>query len=136
MLEHLIYLSRADPYLAVADVDAILRVARSLNAARRITGALFFNAHTFVQVLEGDSAWLDVLLTSLGRDARHSEMEVVHRAAIAERNFGNWSMAYTDRLTPLAPLFDDMTPLEAVLDGMRGDTRFVSGFIKSIRLSI
>jgi len=136
MLEHLIYLSKADPYLAISDIDAILRASRGLNAARNITGALFFNAHMFVQVLEGDSTWLDILLASLHRDARHSAVEVVHRAAIAGRNFGSWSMAYTDRLAPLSPLFDDMTPLEAVLDGMRGDTRFVSGFIKSISLSI
>lgn len=92
---------------ALADIIA---VARSRNADLDVTGALVFTRRHFAQLLEGEAAALQELMTSIRRDRRHSDLNVVGTVAIAERRFASWSMAYAgpstyvDRhIVPLLP---------------------------------
>ena len=79
-----------------AEIDAILSVSRRNNAASNVTGALLFNGEAFAQVLEGPQDAVDVAYAKLRFDARHSNVLLLQHTKQLERNFGNWTMAYSD----------------------------------------
>ncbi len=103
-LERLAYRSRAtvsvDSLLLIAD---ILAVSQRNNRRDGISGALTYSDGVFFQVVEGYPEDLDRLLRRLADDPRHSGITVVHRAPVAGRLFGEWSMT-APRIAPdLAP---------------------------------
>jgi hypothetical protein len=75
-------------------VQDILSVARRKNAQLGFTGALMFNSGCFLQILEGRHAPLLELFERIKRDERHSAVSMLTIEPIAERAFGNWSMAF------------------------------------------
>ena len=75
-------------------IQDILSVARLKNAQLGITGALMFNSGCFLQTLEGMHDPLMELFKHIERDNRHDEVSILTCEPIAERAFGNWSMAY------------------------------------------
>lgn len=89
-----IYVSVADPLLSPADIDAILVTARRNNARDGLTGALIYNGHNFMQLLEGDAERVDACLAAIREDARHSGMIEIRRRAIEQREFADWTMLY------------------------------------------
>lgn len=89
-----IYVSVADPLLSQGDIDAILATARCNNARDALTGALIYNGHNFMQLLEGPADRLDACLAAIRTDARHSGMIEIRRRAIEKRDFAEWSMLY------------------------------------------
>lgn len=99
-LERLAYRSRAtvsmDSLLLIAD---ILAVSQRNNRRDGITGALTYSDGVFFQVVEGYPEDLDRLLRRLAEDPRHSEITIVHRASVAGRLFGEWSMT-APRIAP------------------------------------
>ena len=110
LVRSLLYIS--DSALMLPDdewqVDAIVDVARSRNAALGVTGALMFAHTNFVQVLEGSQAALDELMASIRRDRRHHDVRVLEEERLACRRFPGWAMAYVGpaalveaRLSPL-----------------------------------
>ena len=93
MIEQLVYISRAaSPDGCEADVLDILAQSRRHNPANNITGALAVTSTHFVQILEGTPGSLDVLLLKLLLDDRHVDIEVLDRAPVTERAFGQWAM--------------------------------------------
>lgn len=66
----------------------------SRNAGLAVTGALLFTGTHFAQALEGSEASVDLLMTSISRDKRHSRVTIVDRSKITRRRFANWQMAY------------------------------------------
>ncbi len=96
-LERLVYRSRAtEAYCGPAHLAQLLRVATRNNQANRMTGALALSDQTFVQVVEGPAARLNELLVRLGRDSRHSDLDLLGRWSITSRLFGCWAMAPAD----------------------------------------
>jgi len=99
-LERLAYRSHAtvsmESLLLIAD---ILAVSQRNNRRDGISGALTYSDGVFFQVVEGYPEDLDRLLRRLGADPRHRDITVVHRAAVAGRVFGEWSMT-APRITP------------------------------------
>ncbi|WP_338426355.1 BLUF domain-containing protein [Sphingopyxis kveilinensis] len=89
-----IYVSVADPLLSSADIDAILVTARRNNARDALTGALIYNGHNFMQLLEGAADRVDACLAAIREDVRHSGMVEIRRRAIEEREFADWTMLY------------------------------------------
>ena len=80
-----------------SDYDIVQQIAKAsaqANSLIGLTGALIFTGTHFVQILEGDRAEIDRLLTVIERDTRHTEMRIVERKSIAKRRFSTWSMAY------------------------------------------
>ncbi|QTC92799.1 BLUF domain-containing protein [Brevundimonas goettingensis] len=103
-LERLAYRSRAtvsvDSLLLIADV---LAVSQRNNRRDGVSGALTYSDGVFFQVVEGYPEDLDRLLRRLSEDPRHSAITIVHRAPVAGRLFGEWSMT-APRIAPdLAP---------------------------------
>jgi hypothetical protein len=95
-LHSLLYISRSmlAPDEAQAAVQAIVALSIVRNAEAGLTGALICTGRYFAQVLEGDSAAIETLMERLRRDVRQTDMLVVDHEAIAQRHFGDWSMAY------------------------------------------
>ena len=77
----------------LAEVDDILAVARHKNAALGITGALMFNGSHYAQVLEGERGAVERLFETINLDPRHADVALLSFEPVAERLFGNWSMA-------------------------------------------
>jgi len=89
-----IYISVADPLIGEQDIAALLVEARRNNQRDALTGALIFNGHNFLQLLEGPADKVDACLDKIRRDPRHSGMIEVRRRTIDERAFAEWTMLY------------------------------------------
>ena len=89
-----IYISTGTHDLCDEELVALFDVSRRNNAARNITGALGYHDRTFIQVLEGPDAVVEVLLATIARDTRNTEMTVFDRTRVDERAFGAWSMGW------------------------------------------
>ncbi len=55
---------------------------------------LLYTNRSFFQVLEGEEARVDALLTRIHADPRHARLTVVIREVIAKRTFSDWTMGY------------------------------------------
>jgi hypothetical protein len=80
--------------MAEAAVQSIVRFSQLANAENDITGALIFTGTHFAQIVEGQVADVDRLVSALARDSRHEDMITIARREISERRFAGWSMAY------------------------------------------
>ncbi len=89
-----IYVSVADPLIGEQDIAALLVQARRNNQRDALTGALIFNGHNFLQLLEGPGDKVDACLAVIRNDPRHSGMVEIRRREIAERAFAEWTMLY------------------------------------------
>lgn len=108
MLCRLAYASRAliDGH-SVEFLDMVRASART-NLERGVTGALFFNAVEFFQVIEGEEAAIDALFAAIRRDLRHFDVALLLREQVAARRFANWQLKTIDgaRYLHLRHLFD------------------------------
>jgi hypothetical protein len=95
-LYHLAYVSAATPGFDLADLDAVLKVAREHNAAADISGMLLFEGASFLQVLEGQLSVIDPLMERIRTDPRHANTVLLLREQIEERSFSDWTMGYTE----------------------------------------
>ena len=89
-----IYVSVADPLIREEDIAAILLAARRNNQRDDLTGALIYNGHNFMQLLEGPPKKVEACLDAIRRDPRHSGMTEVRRRSVETRDFADWSMLY------------------------------------------
>ncbi len=79
-----------------SDLAAITREAIEHNSAQDITGVLLHHNHVFVQVLEGSTDGLELLMNKLRKDRRHRNIEVLLDGRIRVRAFSDWSMRAFD----------------------------------------
>ena len=92
----LIYRSRsllADGGKDEAALLAILKQARSANAALGITGALMLYDDWFAQVLEGPQNAVEALYAKIKLDPRHSGVRLNEAGPVLRQLFGKWAMA-------------------------------------------
>lgn len=89
-----IYVSVADPLIGEQDIAALLVQARRNNQRDSLTGALIFNGHNFLQLLEGPAGKVEACLAAIRRDPRHSGMIEIRHRTIDERAFAEWTMLY------------------------------------------
>ncbi len=82
---------------SLSAVNELLSVARSRNQEMDISGALFFNAGRFVQVLEGDEAAVRTIFKSVEGDPRHDQVTILSFQESNVRRFKNWSMAFVGK---------------------------------------
>lgn len=88
----LLYISTATGEVDDAALDAIGAVASDRNAADGITGLLCFNGRNFMQLVEGERAAIDGLVSKLKADSRHNGLVLLHDAPATNRAFPDWSM--------------------------------------------
>ncbi len=91
------YVSVADPSISDEEIASILVSARRNNVRDELTGALVYNGHNFLQLLEGPDEKVEACLAVIREDPRHSGMIEVRRRTIEARDFGEWAMLYDPR---------------------------------------
>lgn len=82
---------------AVDDLPAIVQQASARNGIEGITGLLYSEDDSFLQVIEGHDDSIEDLLGRLEADPRHRGIRILSDRHISEREFGDWTMAYRDR---------------------------------------
>ncbi len=116
MLIRLIYISHAVEAQTSEMASAILQTAHARNTKNEITGVLCQGQGMFLQVLEGERAKVTGLYARIFADPRHRQVELIHCESIAQRRYGQWSMAHVNLadLDPqkriVWPEFDPFSP--------------------------
>ena len=72
----------------------LLKVSRTNNSAKDITGMLVYSDRTFFQVLEGEEKAVNELFKTIEKDNRHKDISVIETKKITEREFPYWSMGF------------------------------------------
>ncbi len=91
-LVHCIYTSCQSHPMSSAEIDALLRHSHESNARHGITGILLYAGGCFMQVLEGDAEYIDMLYAKILIDPRHTRITRIILEAIPRRFFGEWTM--------------------------------------------
>ena len=92
-MRQLLYISSSKPRGTRADVAGILEQSRHNNAIDGVTGLLWTDGIRFLQVLEGPAESVAATYARIAQDPRHQAIVVLSDKTIAEREFGDWSMA-------------------------------------------
>lgn len=102
MLVRCLYASRPLQPLTGPFLNSILEQSRKNNPALGITGLLCVSRDLFIQVIEGGRDEVCDLFNAIVRDDRHQQVRLLIFEEIAERQFGNWTMAQVsiDKLNP------------------------------------
>lgn len=90
----LIYVSRMTEECDLEALENILKVSRERNAAKNITGVLFYDPAFFMQCLEGPSMAVNALYGAIVTDPRHKDVTLLEYGSVNEREFGDWSMGF------------------------------------------
>ena len=91
--------SAAQPY-SDEDLALLLTQCRANNARYGLTGMLLYRNGLFLQVLEGPADVLRERMSIIDADLRHTEVRILLRETIDQRQFPEWTMGYE-------PLSDD-----------------------------
>lgn len=95
------------------DIAAIIQDASARNGLEGITGLLYAEEDSFLQVIEGHDDSVEDLLDRLEADPRHRAIRILTDRQIAEREFGDWTMAYRERREHVDDFDDRMRVLLA-----------------------
>ncbi|MEE2526588.1 BLUF domain-containing protein [Hyphobacterium sp. HN65] len=87
-----------------AGLASILGSCRRHNAKSQITGALLFDEHHFIQLLEGDRQSVNEISSRIARDGRHRNTVIVSAEECEARSFPAWAMAFIDISQTPSPL--------------------------------
>jgi hypothetical protein len=90
----LVYISTSRQPLDAQALDEILAVSRRNNAAAGVTGLLLSGGRRFLQALEGPEGPVRATFNRIARDPRHFAIVELNNREIANRQFGDWAMAY------------------------------------------
>lgn len=88
-LHYLIYISVVCDPRGPAAVPAVVRVARTNNAIRGISGALTFDGERFCQYLEDDSDEIVRTFAAIERDPRHTRIRMPASGSVGEPRFAH-----------------------------------------------
>ncbi|SCA56412.1 putative BLUF domain-containing protein [Candidatus Terasakiella magnetica] len=95
-LYQVIYASAASYDFETEELEALLQKARQTNLSKGISGILVYRSGSFLQVLEGPKAELKKLYKKIMKDKRHTELRLIFRGDIKQKDFQDWSMGYVD----------------------------------------
>ena len=77
-----------------SELSELLKVSRSNNQVRNITGMLLYGDGSFIQVLEGESEDIEAAYAAIQADSRHRNVTRILSAKIFQRNFADWKMGF------------------------------------------
>lgn len=93
-LWQLMYLCKSSVPFDDAALQQLLIKSQQKNLIRDISGFLIYHDSQFFQVLEGEKGKVHDLYDRITRDPRAGSCRIAREAAIVERDFPLWSMAY------------------------------------------
>jgi len=99
----LTYKSIATAAPRAGDLDLLVARARARNRRLGVTGMLLFEDGCFLQTLEGPPDALSTLWSSIQRDGRHKQIEVLSEHMAATRLFSDWDLLLDGRIDDLPP---------------------------------
>ena len=109
---YLCYVSSAIKKFTEGELVELLTEARDKNAKLGVTGMLLYDDGNFMQVLEGARKTVKVLYDAITEDRRHQGCIVIDEDELAERQFSDWSMGFsnlTDPAVKAMPGFSEFT---------------------------
>ncbi|WP_165838953.1 BLUF domain-containing protein [Roseicella frigidaeris] len=132
----LVYRSRAVRSLRSEELFGLVTLARERNRAEHLTGLVVYDNAAFFQWLEGPAENLDRVMASIGRDGRHTDIEIVERRAVTERIFPQWDMRLGLRDHGRAAWPADLLRAQGqVMRDLRGTLPEVSSTLRSLAAS-
>ena len=122
-LIHLGYISRSQELMSDDQLDELLEQARSDNRSRSITGMLLYSDGSFFQVIEGLANDVEEIFKIISADSRHSNIRILFKEDIPNRNFHDWSMGFqrmssaeVARITGINNVMQGQEPLSNYLE--------------------
>jgi Sensors of blue-light using FAD len=134
-LIQLIYASAATKLFTPAELRELLRLARAKNQRLDVTGMLLYHQGSFLQVLEGPPAAVNLLLETIEKDKRHDKVLLLLRREIEVRNFAEWKMGFVDvaAQSQSLPGFRDYLKSHASFLDLQGDHKAVERVLDGFR---
>ena len=102
MLAHLVYVSTASEPMNEEALAALLEQSRARNERNGITGMLLYKDGRFIQLLEGQEEAVQKIFSSIKRDERHHDVELLWLRYAQYREFPDWTMGFQN-LDDLGP---------------------------------
>jgi hypothetical protein len=96
-LRQIFYHSRAT---GRPDLSAIMASSKRNNGIDGITGVLFHDGSSYLQVLEGPAASVATTYDRICADPRHTDITVISDQVIEDRDFAYWSMELREAGAP------------------------------------
>jgi hypothetical protein len=93
----LAYRSRAIAAPTDRELDLLLSHAQSRNRAELLSGLLIYDQGSYFQWLEGPQEALQRVWSSIQRDPRHRDVQVLREETMPKRFFGDWDMRLARR---------------------------------------
>lgn len=90
----IVYVSAATRKMTDAELLALLKQAREVNASHGVTGLLLYNDGNFMQLLQGPAADVRNIYSAIESDARHHMVIPIVDETGLPREFADWSMAW------------------------------------------
>ncbi len=109
-LATLCYQSRAKRPPSSEDLDQLVREARERNRRHGVTGMLVHEGGRFFQWIEGPGAALEGLWSSIRRDDRHDEIELLGEGVTPTRLFSEWDLRFLHRTDGAPAAVETDTP--------------------------
>lgn len=118
-MQRLIYVSKVARQIRFSDVEAIAEHSAMRNRVSDLTGLLIYTPSHFIQVLEGPADAVRNTLIRIQRDERHTDLRVIERVPIGEREFAKWAMKASMLPAGVSALDFDYMDREAALKVLR-----------------
>ena len=91
------YRSRAVRPFSELELAQLLDAARKYNRANGLTGLLVYDEGRFFQWIEGSPDKLAEVWSSIQKDPRHTDIQIVGNQSVPLRFFGDWDMRFSVR---------------------------------------
>lgn len=93
-LFRLVYISEKAEDVQLEDLNVMIDKAQPRNRRRHLTGVLCLHNERFLQVLEGDSKWVNELYSKISLDDRHKNVKLLSMKKVDERSFHDFDMHF------------------------------------------
>ena len=92
----LIYISNTPNTLDQSTIFEILNSSHAKNKLNDLTGHLYYDGNSFLQIIEGEESAVRSLYEKIKIDPRHTNVETLYENEINERAFEGWEMAFKE----------------------------------------
>ena len=124
-MRRIVYISTAVG-LNDAQIDTIVTGASRNNLATDVTGFLLYNGRNFLQLIEGETAEIGVLIGAIEADDRHDGIVRLIDEGIESRSCSDWAMRQIVLPEDVAKRRDGLSKVLPELDA--ATRRLVSNF--------
>ena len=91
-MRRIVYHSVSTKPFSRGEIAALVLASANYNAKVDVTGVLVYEDGCFLQVLEGPSVSIDMVMLRIEKDPAHQNIQTVQDQAVGGRLFQNWAM--------------------------------------------